>query len=147
MPKTTVAASLPTTRKPQPANAAARKGATPRMAESFQKLKLICNALDEEKARDIRVLDVRAVTMIADYFVICTGTSSVHINAITEGVQEGLRDEGFRARPEGKPGSSWTLLDYGDVIAHVFSADLRDLYDLERLWCDAVATDWQPEAA
>ena len=138
MPNTTVA-----TRRTRPLKVATR----PKIAEAFQKLKLTCNALDEEKAHDIRVLDVREVTMIADYFVICTGTSSVHINAITEGVQERLRNEGFRARPEGKAESSWTLLDYGDVIVHVFSSDLRELYDLEKLWSDAVATNWQPEAA
>lgn len=138
MPNTTIA-----TRGTKPPRVAAPS----RVAEAFQKLKLICNALEDEKAHDIRVLDVREVTMIADYFVICTGTSSVHINAITEGVQERLRDEGFRARPEGKAESSWTLLDYGDVIAHVFSSDLRELYDLEKLWSDAVATNWQPEAA
>lgn len=114
----------------------------PRVDPTFAKLQLVCDALTDAKAHALRVLDVRGVTTLADYFVIATGTSSVHINAITEGVQEQLRAHGYRARPEGKGESSWTLLDYGDVIAHVFSEDLRALYDLEHLWGDAVASDW-----
>lgn len=114
----------------------------PRVDPTFAKLQLVCAALTDAKANALRVLDVRAVTTLADYFVIATGTSSVHINSITEGVREKLREHGYRARPEGKSESSWTLLDYGDVIAHVFSEDLRTLYDLEHLWGDAVASDW-----
>ncbi len=127
--------------------AATRPARKPKVDPTFAKLKLACEALENEKSLNLRVMDVRGVTLIADYFVIAAGTSSVHLNAIAIGVQEHLRDHGFRGRVEGKGASGWTLLDYGDVIVHVFSSDLRELYDLEHLWADAVASDWPGNGA
>jgi ribosome-associated protein len=101
--------------------------------------------LDEEKGHRITVLDVRGLTLIADYFVLCTGNSPVHIRAVAEGVAEKLRERAhLRAKPEGFAESEWVVMDYGDVILHVFSEDMREFYDLEGLWRDASVTHWTP---
>jgi ribosome-associated protein len=99
---------------------------------------MVCTAADEMKARDIVVLDVRGHTIIADFFVICSGTSVTHIQSIAEGVQDRLRERGrLRAKPQGDAHSYWMILDYSDVILHVFDEETREFYDLERLWGDA----------
>jgi ribosome-associated protein len=96
----------------------------------------IVHVLDEHKAEDIILLDLRPDTVIADFFVICNGTSDRQIRALVEYVQEGVRDE-FNRRPfsvEGTAESGWQLLDYGDVVVHVFLEEVRRYYDLEGLW-------------
>jgi len=108
----------------------------------------LCVTLDEEKARDVTVLDVRGLTLLADYFVLCTGNSPTHIRAVAEGVQEKLRERfNLRAKPEGAAESEWVVMDYGDVIAHIFSEEVREFYDLEGLWADARRTIWMPATA
>jgi ribosome-associated protein len=107
-------------------------------AASEVKLHLLCEAADDQKARDITVLDVRGQTIVADFFVICSGTSVTHIQSIAEGVQDKLRERArLRARKEGNAQSYWLILDYSDVILHVFDEETREFYDLERLWSDA----------
>jgi ribosome-associated protein len=107
-----------------------------------RKLELICEACDETKAQNILALDVRRQTPIADYFMICSGTSATHIQSIAENVQDKLRMEGkVRAKPQGGAGSFWIILDYGDVILHIFDEPTREFYDLERLWSDAPKVD------
>ena len=84
------------------------------------------------------MLDLRGLTIIADYFVIATGSSSLNIRAMVEGVLEDARKEGIKGlRPEGLNDATWVLLDLGDVVLHVFDAEHRDFYQLERLWADA----------
>lgn len=84
------------------------------------------------------MLDVRAVTLLADYFVICEGTSARQIKAIVEGIQESLREQKVHSRQvEGVAESGWVLLDYSDVIVHVFSPEQRAFYKLEELWQEA----------
>lgn len=102
----------------------------------------ISRAADEMKARDIVVLDVRGQTIVADYFIVCAGTSNTHIQSIAEGIQDRLRPVGHRAKPEGGADSFWMILDYSDVILHVFDEGTREFYDLERLWADAKITPW-----
>jgi len=93
-------------------------------------------ALAEEKqARDIVLLDLRSITPIADYFLICTGESERQIRAILRDMEEALAKEGARAaRIEGTPETGWVILDYSDLIIHVFSPEQREFYRLERLW-------------
>ncbi len=111
-------------------------------------MRLICTAAAAIKARDITVLDVRGQTIIADFFVMCSGTSITHIKSIVEGVQDRLREEArLRAKSEGDAQSYWMILDYSDVILHVFSEETREFYDLERLWSDAKVTEWPSESA
>ena len=84
------------------------------------------------------LLDMREVTLITDYFLICHGTSNVHIRGLSDAVTESLKEQ--KRRPlaaEGAREGGWVLLDYGDFIVHIFSEDQRTFYDLERLWSDA----------
>ncbi|GIV96143.1 MAG: ribosomal silencing factor RsfS [Herpetosiphonaceae bacterium] len=93
-------------------------------------------ALAEEKqAQDIVMLDLRGLTSVADYFVICTGESERQIRAILRDIEEGLTKEGVpNPRIEGVPETGWVILDYGDVMVHVFAPEQREYYRLERLW-------------
>jgi len=114
--------------------------------ESRRKLREVCAVLEDQKAQDVVVLDVREQTTVADYFVICNGTSAPHIRSIAEGVQDNLREQAkWRARAEGDANSFWVILDYGDVILHVFDAPMRQFYDLERLWADAPTVESELE--
>jgi ribosome-associated protein len=84
------------------------------------------------------VLDVQAIAGFADYFLVCSGRSTTHVRTIAEGIREVLKADGARPRhAEGEPDSGWVLLDYGDVLVHVFLEDTRAYYALERLWGDA----------
>ena len=110
-------------------------------------MQMICMAADEFKARDIVILDVRGQTIVADFFVMCSGTSTTHIQSIADGVQERLRERArLRAKAEGNAHSFWIILDYSDVLLHIFDEETREFYDLERLWADAKVIEWTPES-
>jgi ribosome-associated protein len=94
-------------------------------------------AAESKRAEDVAILDLRGQTLVTDYFVICTGTSRVQIRAIIEGVQGALADHRPRGVREGDEAAQWVLLDYGDVVVHVFGPEARAFYRLERLWADA----------
>jgi ribosome-associated protein len=92
----------------------------------------------DKKASDIVLLDVRMLTTVTDYFVICSGASERQLRAISDGIAEGLRDAGVRAiGREGGASAHWALLDYGSVIVHVMAPPERDYYALEKLWAEA----------
>ena len=110
--------------------------------EAGRKTALLCQSANDLKALDIIVLDVRGQTIIADYFVLCSGTSSTHIQSIAENARDEMREHGYRARPEGVPASFWVVLDYGDAILHVLNDETREFYDLERLWAEAKIAGW-----
>ena len=96
------------------------------------------HAAEDKKAIDTRVLDIRELSIIADYFVICSGRSVPQVQAIAENIQEQLKKEGLPiTHLEGFREGTWVLLDYGDVIVHVFQEAERQFYKLERLWGDA----------
>ena len=95
-------------------------------------------ALIDKRARGPIVLDMRDITLITDYFVVCHGTSNVHIRALGDAVVEALKEEGVRPHGvEGRDEGRWVLLDYGDLIVHIFAEEEREFYGLERLWSDA----------
>lgn len=95
-------------------------------------------AAEDKKAQDLIVLDIAEISIIADYFVICSGRTDTQVQAIVENVQEALEKEGVTAlRREGFREGSWVLLDYGDIIVHIFQEAERQFYKLERLWGDA----------
>jgi ribosome-associated protein len=105
-------------------------------------MKLIVKALDSKKAMDIRVLRTDKITILADYFVICTATSSTHVKTLSEETEKQLKDIGEPAlRTEGYRGGGWVLVDFGCVIVHVFTDETRKFYGLERLWNDAEKVD------
>jgi len=94
-------------------------------------------ALDR-KAVDLVVLDVQGLSGVTDYFLVCSGRSTTHVKSITDAIREELREDGVRPlHTEGTTESGWVLLDYGDVLMHVFLEDTRAYYALERLWGDA----------
>ena len=92
----------------------------------------------EKKAYDLVILEVAALTSVADYFVLCTGRSDTQVQAITRSIDESLRKDGVLPLAlEGYENAQWVLLDYGDVLVHVFYEPIRRFYDLERLWSRA----------
>ena len=107
--------------------------------ESTEKMmaQIACKAIDDKKGQDIKVIDIHNVSVIADYFVIASGTNYNQVQAIVDNVEEQLGRAGFEAKQiEGNRNSSWILMDYGDVIVHVFDEENRLFYDLERIWRD-----------
>ena len=95
-------------------------------------------ALEDKKGIGIEILKIDRVTTLADYFVICTGTSNTHVNALTNAVEAAMDEAGEPlVSREGHRSGTWVLLDFGSVVIHVFTEDTRKFYDLERLWNDA----------
>lgn len=100
------------------------------------------NALDEKQGEDIRIIDISEVSVIADYFIIANGNSESQVRALVDNVEEALEKQGFIVKQrEGYGASNWTLLDFGDIIVHVFDKENRLFYNLERIWCDGKQID------
>ena len=109
---------------------------------SLELAKKAANILDNKKAMEISVIGIRDISVLADYFVICTASSSTHVKTLTDAVEAAADDVGEPVlRREGHRSGSWVLLDYGCVIVHVFQDEARKFYDLERLWSDAEVVD------
>ena len=107
--------------------------------DSKKLAKLCCDYADNKKAENIVTLDVRKLSSVADFFVICSGSSEPHLRAVTDEITTRLRDE-HALRPRAVDGTlqtAWIVMDYFDVIVHVMKTDVRDKYDLEALWGDA----------
>jgi ribosome-associated protein len=104
------------------------------------KARRAAHAAQDKKAIDVVVLDVQQVSSVADYFLVCSGRSSTHMETIAEAIVAELKGDGVRPRhAEGVAASGWMLLDYGDMLVHVFLEETRAYYALERLWGDAPA--------
>lgn len=104
---------------------------------------LAAETLDAKKAEDVLVLDLRAHTPVADYFVIASAQTSVQIRAVTDAVEDALTGAGGRLLGrEGHARARWVLLDFGPVVVHIFGPEARRLYSLERLWADAPIVEW-----
>ncbi len=105
---------------------------------SDEKAALVLEAMDEKKAVDPVKIEVRGRTIMTDYLVVASGNSNVHIRTIADAVIENLRNNGMKSkRLEGYENATWVLLDYGDVIAHVFAPEEREYYRLEAYWSGA----------
>ena len=105
-------------------------------------------AAAEKQAGEIVVLDVHATIVITDFFVICTAGTNRQIRTVIDAVEDALRGLGVKpVRREGEPEAGWWLLDYVDVVVHVFGTEERAYYDLERLWSDAPRVAWEPTDA
>lgn len=110
--------------------------------KSLELAKLAIAALEDKKAEDIKVIDISEVSVIADYFIIAGGNNRSQIQALCDHVEEQLGRAGFPARQsEGYDTANWVLLDFGDVIVHIFDKENRLLYDLERIWRDGKLID------
>lgn len=104
---------------------------------SYEQALLTAKALDSKKGIDIQVIEISDISVLADYMVIATGTSSTHVKALADEVEYQLDNAGISvSHIEGYRSNSWILLDYVDVIVNVFSDEAREFYDLERLWQD-----------
>ena len=106
--------------------------------ETKEKTAFIKSILEDKKGIDVEVLNLSGISSVTDAFVIASGSSTPHIKALSDYVEEGLSEKGFDPlRIEGYYSAKWILLDYGDVLVHIFSEEARKFYSLEWLWADA----------
>lgn len=112
-------------------------------ASSDELITLILQGIEEVKGIDINLLDLREIeNTVCDYFIICNGTSNTHVNAIVNSIQKTV-SKGIKDKPwhvEGSENAQWVLMDYVNVVVHVFQKQIREFYDLEGLWGDAKIT-------
>jgi len=107
--------------------------------QTKNKIEKIVTFLGDKKAKNIEVLDIGKLSVLTDYFIICSGTSTTHIKALADGLEKELLEEGIEcSQKEGYNSARWILLDYDDVIVHIFHEQERDFYSLERLWSGGV---------
>lgn len=112
------------------------------MSTGLEMAKLACKALDDKKGFDIKVIDIHEVSVIADYFIIASASNQNQVQAMVDNVQETLGRAGFEPKQvEGNRGSTWVLMDYNDLIVHIFDEENRLFYDLERIWRDGKVID------
>ena len=127
--------SIVTTRTPQR-----------QILSSLERACISARVAADNKARDVVVLDMRAITPLFDYFVLANGTSRRQIHTISEEIDAAMHREGDkRLSIEGYEASKWVVQDYGDVVVHVFTPNTREYYGLEDLWADAGKVDWERE--
>jgi len=110
--------------------------------EAKEMAKLAIQALEDKKAQDIKVIDIGEVSTIADYFIIASGKNRSQIQAMCDNVDETLERAGVsKKQTEGYQNANWVLMDYGDIIVHIFDTENRLFYDLERIWRDGKEID------
>lgn len=107
------------------------------MTEARKMAAMACAALEDKKANDIKVIDIEQVSSLADYFIIASGTNRNQVQAMADNVDETLGRAGYPVKQtEGYTTGNWILLDYGDIVIHIFDEENRLFYDLERIWRD-----------
>ena len=107
------------------------------MNQSKEMARIAYHALSDKKGEDIKVIDITGISVLADYFIIANGNSDSQVNALVDNVEEELHKAGYSLRQrEGQASGSWVLLDFGDIIVHVFDKENRLFYDLDRIWKD-----------
>ena len=108
------------------------------MTNTFEGAKAAYKALDDKLAVDIKVLEIKNISSLADYFVIASGNNSNQLRAMADEVDEQLYKAGFRLKhSEGMSSNNWVLMDFGDIVVHLFNKDDRGFYNIERIWGDA----------
>ena len=107
------------------------------MDQSLNMVKIAYDALDDKLAEDIKIIDIRSISVLADYFIIADGNNKNQVQAMVDNVQEELFKAGYEKKQmEGYREGNWILLDFGDIIIHIFDKENRLFYDLERIWKD-----------
>ena len=107
------------------------------MDQSKEMARIAYNALSDKKGEDVKIIDITGISVLADYFIIANGNSDSQVNALVDNVEEELHKAGYPLKQrEGQASGSWVLLDFGDIIVHVFDRENRLFYDLERIWKD-----------
>lgn len=110
--------------------------------ETVEKLKAIIEAASEKKAKDTEILQLTGLSIMTDYFVICSGESTTQVRTIVDYIEEQLKKAGVKPYGiEGYSNSKWVLMDYSDIIVHVFEEETRQYYEIEKLWIDAPRID------
>jgi ribosome-associated protein len=131
---------------PKTVKSRARKTSTDALAlkarpAADETLNLILSRLEDMKAEETVTIDLRGKSAFSDYMVVTTGRSNRHVGAVAENVAKGLKETGLKSvHDEGLPNCDWVLIDSGDVIVHVFRPEVREFYNLERLWTQNTAT-------
>ncbi|MBQ6469707.1 MAG: ribosome silencing factor [Lachnospiraceae bacterium] len=111
-------------------------------AESKKKAAIVCRAVEEKKGLDLKVIEIAEISTLADYFIISSGSNENQVQAIIDSVDEMMSRAGYEPRhTEGKSPTQWMLLDYGDVVVHIFNEEGRSFYDLEHIWRDGKEID------
>ncbi len=125
------------------ANSASARSNAGRLALALENAQLAARIADDNRAKDVLVLDVRAATSLVDYFVIATAASRRQANAIASEIDQEMKRRGDKKLGiEGTEEGSWVLIDYGDFVVHVFAPEARGYYAIEELWGDAPRMDW-----
>lgn len=107
------------------------------MEQARKMVKIAYQALDEKKGEDIKIINLEGISVLADYFIIANGTNSNQVQALVDNVEEELHKAGYSLKQrEGYSNGNWVLLDFGDLIVHIFDRENRLFYDLERIWRD-----------
>ena len=107
------------------------------MDQSLNMVKIAYDALDDKLAEDIKIIDIRSISVLADYFIIADGSNRNQVQSMADSAEEALGRAGYDAKQiEGYQSANWILMDYKDIIVHVFSKEDRAFYDLERIWRD-----------
>lgn len=110
--------------------------------QSKEMARIAYHALEDKKGEDIKIIDIAGVSVVADYFLIASGSSESQIRAMVDNVEEELEKAGYQVKQrEGYGSGNWVLLDFGDIIVHVFDRENRLFYDLERIWRDGKNID------
>lgn len=110
--------------------------------ETKDLVKLVCKALDDKKAEDVKAIDISGVSVMADYFIVASGNNQNQLLAMQDEVDRVLHENGVHAKQiEGNRSSTWILMDYEDIIVHLFSAEDRLFYNLEKIWQDGIVID------
>ena len=105
-------------------------------------IKLLKDALSDKKAEDIKILDIHEISVLGDYFVIASGNNVNQLQAMEDAVDEVMYKNGYHQKQvEGTRQSSWILLDYGNIVVHLFSREDREFYDLDRIWKDGIEVE------
>lgn len=114
------------------------------MNQSKEMARTACMALEDKKGEDIRVIDIHEISVVADYFIIANGNNPSQVEALVDSVEEKLEQAGHHVkRIEGSRSSSWVLMDYADIVVHIFDREDRLFYDLERIWSDGREIDYR----
>ena len=112
------------------------------MDQAKEMAKIAFEALEDKKGEDVCAIDISAVSVLADYFVIANGNSDSQVRALVENVEEKMHKAGYAAKEtEGHRSGAWVLIDFGDVIVHIFDRENRQFYNLERIWNDGKRSD------
>ncbi|MFV0520590.1 MAG: ribosome silencing factor [Lachnospirales bacterium] len=112
------------------------------MNNSKEMVKLIYATLEDKFGEDIQIINIDKISTLCEYFIIVNGNSTTHVKALAMNIEEKMKESGFELfNAEGIRGNSWLLLDYSDVVIHIFDKENRDFYNLERLWNDGIRVD------